>query len=99
MSTCRKFLGTAVLDDHLYAVGGQDKSNCHLNSAEVYNPSTNEWTAGADMNKQRSGLGLVVANGRLYALGGTDGSADHETVEVFDVQTNQWTNHSRMNEA
>ncbi|KAK6046161.1 kelch repeat protein [Cooperia oncophora] len=56
MSTYRKFLGTAVLDDHLYAVGGQDKSNCHLNSAEVYNPSTNEWTAVADMIKKRFGV-------------------------------------------
>ncbi|PIO52991.1 kelch repeat protein, partial [Teladorsagia circumcincta] len=55
MSTPRKYLGTAKTRDYLYAVGGQDGSNCPLNSAERYDPRINKWTAVASMENMRSG--------------------------------------------
>ncbi|PIO64892.1 kelch repeat protein [Teladorsagia circumcincta] len=98
MSTKRKYLGTAVIDDCLYAVGGRDDSNCPLSSVEKYDARTNKWTTVAAMNSTRSGVALAaVEKKQLYAVGGFDGTAYLETVEVFDPEENQWKHHSRMN--
>ncbi|PIO59362.1 kelch repeat protein, partial [Teladorsagia circumcincta] len=55
MTTCRQFFGSAVFDGHLYAAGGRCGQHL-LESSEKYNPATNEWTAVADMNGERSGV-------------------------------------------
>ena len=41
-----------VLDDLLYAVGGYDGGSC-LDSAERYDPLTNQWSAIAAMSARR----------------------------------------------
>ncbi|KAK6009475.1 kelch repeat protein [Ostertagia ostertagi] len=87
MSTQRKYLGTAVIDDCLYAVGGRDGSNCPLSSVEKYDPRNNKWTPLAPMNNARSGVPLAsVVSKQLYAVGGFDGIAYLDTVEVFDLE-------------
>ncbi|KAK6046254.1 kelch repeat protein [Cooperia oncophora] len=97
MSTPRQYLGSAVLHDHLYAAGGKDGSSRHR-SVEKYSPVAEKWTAVADMKESRKSVRLAVANGRLYAIGG-NGTTDQETVEIFDIETNQWELHSYLNEA
>ncbi|KAK6049211.1 kelch repeat protein [Cooperia oncophora] len=90
MLTCRNDLGSAVLDGHLYAAGGEDWSHCELKSVEKYNPLTNEWTAVAKMNEERSGVRLAVANGKLYAVGG-DKTSEKDSIEIFDPEKDHWT--------
>jgi N-acetylneuraminic acid mutarotase len=59
MSTKRDDLGVAVLDGHLYAVGGFDGSS-RLNTVERYSPASNSWEAVATMSTKRWGLGVAV---------------------------------------
>ena len=96
MKTKRKHLGTAVLDNLLYAIGGRDE-NTELNSVEKYDPITNQWSSVVAMNFRRSGVGLAVVNGHLYAVGGFDGSNYLKSVEWFDPSTNQWRIAGSMN--
>ena len=53
-----------VLQDFLYSVGGKN-----LNSAERYDPLTNEWHEIASMTTERPGHQAVVLNGSIYSLG------------------------------
>jgi hypothetical protein len=54
----RKHLGCAVFKNYIYAVGGRDDIS-ELNSAERYNPSTNQWQPVVSMKSKRSGVGLA----------------------------------------
>ncbi|KAK6014253.1 kelch repeat protein [Ostertagia ostertagi] len=84
MSTVRYFLGSAVIDDYIYAVGGLNESHSPLSSVEKYDPRRNAWTPAPDMNNRRYGSALAVVNEMLYAVGGYDGTAEQDIVEVFD---------------
>ncbi len=54
----RKHLGCAVYKNYIYAVGGRDDIS-ELNSAERYNPSTNQGQPVVPMKSKRSGVGLA----------------------------------------
>ena len=49
-----------VVDSKLYAVGGWDDTNTFLSSVECFDPSTNEWTAVADMSSTRKWMAVVA---------------------------------------
>ncbi|XP_029344715.1 kelch-like protein 2 [Acyrthosiphon pisum] len=69
MSVSRAGVGVGVLDDVLYAVGGNDGLNVHK-SVEAYSPSTGVWTNIPDMHLCRSSAGVAVLDGLLYVIGG-----------------------------
>ena len=52
-------------------------------SVEVYDPSTDQWSAAPSMSTAREGLGVDVLNEKLYAVGGYDGNNVLASVEVF----------------
>ena len=84
---CR--LGVATLNGKIYVCGGYDGSG-FLMTAEVFNPSTKQWSYIASMNVMRSRVALVANCGKLYAIGGYDGVTNLSTVEVYNPETNQW---------
>jgi len=45
-----------------------------LSSAEVFDPSSNQWTYIHSMTSARSGVSLVAYRNCLYALGGFNGA-------------------------
>ena len=66
--------------------------------AEIYDPTTGEWTTAASMANPRSGHSLtLLSDGRVLAAGGMDGTRGfretvvHSTTEVFDPSTNSWS--------
>lgn len=61
-----------------------------MNSGEVYDPETNQWTFIPPMNSSRSGLGVVAYEGEIYALGGFNGVARMNSAEKYCPRTNQW---------
>lgn len=63
-------------------VGGFDGHNC-LETAETYNPKTDQWTAIEAMSKRRSGLGVLTYKGEVYAAGGYDGTDRLESGRVY----------------
>ncbi|PIO65584.1 kelch repeat protein [Teladorsagia circumcincta] len=97
MSTVRYYLGSAVIGDCIYAVGGVNDSNSPLSSAEKYDPRNNEWILLPAMNSKRYSLALAVVDEKLYAVGGIN-DTEHDTVEVFDPKENEWKLHSRLSD-
>lgn len=73
----------------MYVCGGFNGGEC-LNSGEVYDPETNQWTFIPPMNSSRSGLGVVAYEGEIYALGGFNGVARMNSAEKYCPRTNQW---------
>lgn len=47
------------IDQHLYALGGNDGSSS-LNSVEMYDPQGNKWTMVLSMVTRRSSVGAAV---------------------------------------
>ena len=82
----------------VYATGGSD--DCRdFDSAECYNPDTNQWKAVKSMNHKRRIHSLVVADGLLFATGGHHGGANcrHSSfwrcsVEYYNPSDDTWTN-------
>lgn len=54
----------------IYICGGFDGENS-LQTAECYDPETDQWTVIASMGTQRSGLGVVAYVGHIYVVSGT----------------------------
>lgn len=51
----------------VYICGGFNGNEC-LQSAEYYNPETNQWTMITDMNSRRSGIGVIAYADHVYAV-------------------------------
>ncbi len=88
----RTEVAAATLGDHLYVVSGFEKPGLGnvLNLAitpalEVYDPSTDRWTAKAPMPVGLHHVGIGVVGGRLYVIGGgpTPGGSFSDLNEVF----------------
>ena len=74
-SATRAGLAAAVLNGHLYVVGGASDAlfgSVILSSAEKYNPRDNTWRNISPMNTKRAGLSVAAVDGHLYAIGGYD---------------------------
>lgn len=68
----RSDASAAVLHDKIYIVGGFNGLEV-LNSAEVFDVETNQWSNIHAMISPRSGVSLVAFRDSLYALGGYSG--------------------------
>jgi len=94
MVSARDTLGSAVLDDKIYAMGGNPVTcgllNCNtpnigppFRSVEIYDPTANTWTSGTSMFQARTEFSAVTLNGKIYAIGGSDGNNTLGKVERF----------------
>ncbi|GAA6111453.1 kelch-like protein 12 isoform X3 [Tachysurus ichikawai] len=59
MANKRSGAGVALLNDHIYVVGGFD-GTAHLSSIEVYNTQIDYWTTVAPMTTPRCYVGATV---------------------------------------
>jgi N-acetylneuraminic acid mutarotase len=98
----RSSAGSAVVNGKIYVIGGGDAvwwdTPLHA-SVAIYDPSTDQWSTGADMPTPRSGLGVAAVNGLIYAVGGSNYDLDlisTNIVERYDPVKNQWTKRARM---
>ncbi|KAK6754224.1 hypothetical protein RB195_013304 [Necator americanus] len=87
-----------VMDGMIYVCGGFDvRSMSHrrrhdrLKCVERYDPALNRWERIPDMNQMRSDAAAVSAGGKLYVSGGFNGNEVLQTVEVYSLATNSWT--------
>lgn len=93
----RSGFGAAVLRGQIYAVGGSTQlSDMALRSVERYDPEHDTWHAVAPMRERRHLLGVAALGDRLYAAGGcptahVEDSFSMSSVEVYDVDTDTWT--------
>lgn len=67
LTQARAYLGVAVIQDQLYAIGGYDELRW-LNSVERYDPLRDQWTSGECLGRLVYSFfpGWLVLNCRLY---------------------------------
>ena len=82
------------LGDLIYMITGFRDQVC-LQSAESYNPLTNQWVKIPDLAKARRFASAVATCGKILVFGGFCDTADTNdvefTCEVFDPCVNQWS--------
>jgi hypothetical protein len=86
--TATAFGGTMVL-----IAGGLDSSGTALATAEVFDLSTNSFTAVGSMHSARfNHAASILPSGKVLITGGEDGSGNTlNTAEIFDPVTNKFT--------
>lgn len=91
----RAAMGSGVINNTLYFVGGYDNAKTVLNSILAYEPNSNAWINYgqlATMSKARHSLMVACLGGYLYAIGGADASNKVlGDVERYDPVHNTWT--------
>ena len=90
MPTARWNLGAVEANGKVYAVCGNllpPWEDGTLTLVEVYDPNTDSWTKGMDMNFPRQGASIGQVNGEIYAIGGfSDGNITASSiVESYDT--------------
>ena len=76
--------------DLIYVIGGFNGQN-RERSVDIYNPNTDEWYSGPEMQYRRGTLGVALLNDKIYAVGGFDGQTGLMTVECLDTITKSWS--------
>jgi hypothetical protein len=91
MLTSRLGPAVAVVNNKIYAMGGQISGGSVTASTEVYDPVANTWAASVAMPTGRVGFAAAVIGNIIYAVGGGDPTAPLAALEAFDPATNTWT--------
>ena len=82
MPTKRYGLAAVVLNDKIYAIGGSSNF-ITIPIVEIYDPATNVWAQGKNMNVSIGDASGAVLNNRIYVFGGTN-------VQEYDPLTDSW---------
>ncbi|MGH2659736.1 MAG: Kelch repeat-containing protein, partial [Actinomycetota bacterium] len=99
MTTRRDNPGSAVLNGMLYIFGGRTRNadgstvDAALTSVEMYNPTTNTWSARAPMPSGRRTMVVGTIGGRAQVMGGEvpGGAGVSSANEEYDPVTDTWT--------
>ena len=94
----RSRASSAVLDGHIYVMGGAHGAKYH-SSVERFHEEENRWEMVTPMNVSRIGSGCAVVNRILYVVGGYDGITRLNSVECYNPDTNYWSFVQPMNVA
>ena len=83
-----------VLDNRIFVSGGQNERGI-IRSMCRYNIKTDQWQDCPPMQHARMDHFMCCSKQKLYVIGGYDKNIarafDVATIEVFDVETSQWT--------
>lgn len=83
---------SVLLSDGRVLVSGGTDGAAVLKTSEVFDPSTEKWTAVAPMITARRGHTMTALNnGKVLVTGGFDGKTALATAEVYDPSSNLWT--------
>lgn len=84
MFDARSFAAIEVIDGKLLVSGGCISESINLDSSELYDPKSNQWSLLMPMNGARSGFTMIRHESSLYAMGYL------ATIERYDIATNHW---------
>ncbi|KAL4239391.1 hypothetical protein ACF0H5_000208 [Mactra antiquata] len=97
MNMARSELGMAMLNGHIYAIGGWDGSS-RLDSVERYDPVLNTWTFIPPMKIALTSPAVVALKGYLYVTGGAvleDGDGI-DLVQCYNPRLDMWVDRPNM---
>lgn len=96
------FSGVTLEDSKVLVIGGgsDSKVDTAKNTAEIYDPKTDEWTKVAPMLEPRFGHdSVLMKNGKVLVTGGSNPDSSYlRSSEVYDLKTNEWSRVARMSE-
>lgn len=84
-------------DGCIYVFGGKNNSypNLYVAEVQIYDPSTNSWTTGADMPQTLTiAEAVIMPNGLIYVMGGTNSNLVTSTLgnmQIYDPETDTWS--------
>jgi YDG domain/Kelch motif/Galactose oxidase, central domain len=86
-------IAVLLRDERVLVAGGVTSGGGTTNSAEIYDPWWDTWTAIAGgMTEGRSkATAVLLQDGRVLIAGGQNGSAPSSTLEIFDPNTEQFS--------
>jgi len=98
--TTRDALQANVVDGKIYVIGGQQLAGLGVinpsSANDVYDPATDSWSQMAPIPTPVMGYASAVLDNKIYIIsGGHTGGPDYkpiDQVQIFDPETNQWTN-------
>ncbi|MFC1545778.1 Kelch repeat-containing protein, partial [Gemmatimonadota bacterium] len=94
-SIYREDNGAGTLSGKLYVVGGREPGHSiWLDSAEVYDPETGNWSTIAPMPTARENPIVVELDGRLCVAGGYASGVYVQVIEFYDPVTGTWETES-----
>ena len=91
MPTPRFGLAVGVINNTLYAVGGDGGIGAILATMEAYDPATNTWKPQPSMPTPRAYSTVGVVNGTIYAVGGYNSSGTLPIVEAYTPSKVSWS--------
>lgn len=90
---------TLLSNGKVLVTGGLDSKNAYLSSAELYDSSTNLFTATGSMGIARAHhSATLLSNGKVLIAGGKSGN-DHSSAEIYDPDTGLFTFTGNMGNA
>lgn len=96
----RSSSSSVVIDGKIYITGGVASSGAVTKSLDIYDPSTNVWTKGADLPVTLAGHSSQVVNNKIIVVGGFTRFNDAVTTTYeYDVSTNSWSKKADMLES
>lgn len=103
MSGPRSYHSTTRLldgDGLVLLVGGRDLNGVPVASAELYNPTLNQWNPAGIMQVARTGHATtLLPTGQILVTGGWDSTGPIGIVELYDPNTGQWSLTGNLNVA
>lgn len=92
-SVGRDVAGGGSVGSKFYLVGGAPNAGGTTKVTEIYDPSTNSWSTGADMTTGKRDGGSCVYGTKVYYLSGltSDWSSLNSACLVYDTSSNSWS--------
>jgi len=80
--------GTGVLRNKIYYVGGEAGRMETYSEMQIFDPTSNNWSLGAELNRSRHGTNCCVWNNRLWIAAGSGargGEPELTTIECIEI--------------
>ncbi|XP_026147803.1 kelch-like protein 40b [Mastacembelus armatus] len=82
---------TVSHNDIIYVIGGKGDSKSCLTKMYAFDVKRFEWKELAPMKTPRSLFGAAVHNNNIYVAAGVTDDGLTDSVEVYDIATNKWS--------
>jgi len=104
MSTTRMDFTTTLLQDgRVVVIGGRSShgGGAYHPRCEIYDPAANQWRTsyGLMIEPRAQHTATLLPNNRILVVGGSNDSGVLNSVEVYDVDTDTWTEVASLNYA